>query len=85
MDLIHTGYPKLPLKNESLQEKALDFAIEKARSEITMRKQLTYFLMGLVGSAFLVLTVMLIFFLLGKAIPLLLVSPFVTATVNGGG
>lgn len=53
----------------ALQEKALDFAIEKGRADLHDRRMLTYFFMAIVGLSFVALLVMLVPLALGAALP----------------
>ena len=70
----------------ALQEKALDFAIEKGRADILDRRKLIHFFMAMAGAAFIALLVMLVPMVLGAALPPayfyvigLLAAPTVTA------
>lgn len=61
-----TGFPPELI---ALQEKALDFAIEKGRADRFDRRMLTYFFMAIVGLTFVALLIMLIPLALGAALP----------------
>jgi hypothetical protein len=86
MDLTCTDGTGLPPELVSLQEKALDFDIEQGRADIDLRRKVTYFLMGVIGSAFIFLLVMLVLTFLGAASPPLpVIGGFMAATVTGAG
>ena len=53
----------------ALQEKALDFAIEKGRADILDRRRLTYFFMAIVGLTFVAFLAMLVPLAVGAALP----------------
>ncbi|HEX8688513.1 MAG TPA: hypothetical protein VF736_14385 [Pyrinomonadaceae bacterium] len=61
-----TGFPPELI---ALQEKALDFAIEKGRADLLDRRRLTNFFMAIVGLSFVALLVMLVPVALGAALP----------------
>jgi hypothetical protein len=86
MDLTRTDGTGLPPELVSLQEKALDFTIERGRADIDLRRKVTYFLMGIIGSAFIFLLIMLVLTFLGVASPPLpVIGGFTAATVTGAG
>jgi hypothetical protein len=86
MDLTRTDGTGLPPESVSLQEKALDFAIEQGRADIDLRRKVTYFLMWVIGSAYIFLLVMLGLMFLGAASPpLSVIGGFAAATVTGAG
>lgn len=86
MDSNHYDGTGVPPELIALQEKALDFAIEKGRADILDRRKLTNFFMAIVGLSFIAFLVMLVPVVLGVSLPSayvyvlgLLATPTVTA------
>lgn len=69
MDSTRYDRPELPPELIALQEKALDFAIERGRADISDRRKILYLFIAMAGAAFVTLLVMLIKMLFGMTPP----------------